>query len=125
MSPDRNPRRKAPLERVLPNGRIQQVAVDVQTTTPGAQSGNLKISGIEVGLTTHVRAEAIPNERADTVGRTLVEEWTSFFGPIESVLLDGSPSLVGDVAKNLTGLLGTGRMHAYAFRLQASETVQR
>lgn len=87
--------------------------------------GNLKILSIEDTFSRYVRTKAIPDERAKTVARMLIEERISVFGPMELLLSDGEPNLVEDAAKNLRDTLRFDRMQAYAFHPQANGTVER
>ena len=46
-----------------------------------------------------VRARPIPDERAETIARVLIEDWIAVFGQMEWLLSDGGTNLVGGVIK--------------------------
>lgn len=101
------------------------MAFDVQTIAPRTMKGNLKILSIVDTFSRYVRTKAIPDERAETIARMLIEGRISVFGSMELLLSDGEPNLVEDAAKNLRDTLRFDRTQAYAFHPQANGTVER
>lgn len=67
----------------------------------------------------------ISDQRAEAVATALINEWSSVFGPIQWLLSDGGPSLVGKVVILLTNMLGIGRMQACPLHPQSNRTVER
>ena len=76
-------------------------------------------------FTRYVRARAIPDEKAETIATVLIDDWVSIFGPMEWLLSDGGTKLVSDVIRELTAMLGIGRLQTYPFHPQANGTVER
>ncbi len=68
---------------------------------------------------------AVPDEKAETIARVLIDEWISVFGPMESLLSDRGPNLLGCVVDELTAELGIRRMVTYPFHPQANGAVER
>eukprot|EP00171_Calliarthron_tuberculosum_P002219 IDg2219t1 len=125
VSEDRRPGRQARMEIVHPKRRFSQVAFDVQTITPKSMSGNTKVLAIVDVFTRFVRAVPIPDERASTIANALINEWISLFGPMERLLSDRGPSLIGEVMQNLTAMLGIKHLKVYPLHPQANGTVER
>lgn len=73
----------------------------------------------------YVRAKAIPDEKAGTIVRVLVEEWISVFGPMEQLLSGGGTNLVGKVVEDLSAMLGVDRMQTYRIHPQANGIIER
>ena len=110
VSEEEHPRRQATMEIVHPKRRFEQVAIDVQTITPRTAAGNTKILVMIDVFTRFVRAVPIPNERAGTVAKVLMDEWIGLFGPMEKLMSDGGTNLVSKVVDNLAEQLGVGSM---------------
>ncbi len=125
VSEDVRPGRQVPLEIVHPRGRFEQVAVDVQTVTPRTVSGNIKILAMIDVFTRFVRAIPIPDEKAETIARVIVDEWVSIFGPMVRLLSDRGPNLIGKIVEEMSGMLGIGRLRTYPLHPQANGTVER
>ncbi len=121
---DAGPRRQVPLEVVHPKGRFDQVAVDVQTVTPRTTTGNIKILAMVDVFTRFVRAVPIPDEKAETIARVIVDEWVSVFGTMVRLLSDRGPSLMGKIVEEMSALLGIGRLRTYPLHPQANGTVE-
>ena len=108
-----------------PQKRFEQVAFDVQTITPRTTQGNIKVLAMVDVFTRYVRARAIPHEKAETIARALIDDWVSIFGPMEWLLSDGETNLMGDAIRELTEMLGIGRLQTYPLHPQANGTVER
>lgn len=93
------------------------MALDVQTIKPKTTRCNLRVLAIVNMFFSYVRAKAIRDERTEIVARSLVEEQVLVLGLMELLLSEGEPSMVGDVAINLTDMLGIDKMQAFAFHL--------
>lgn len=125
VAEDRQPKKQALLEEVYPRRRLEQIDFDVQTITPRTSSDNIKIFAMVDVFTRFVRAKAIPDEKADTIARVLIEQWISIFGPMQQLLSDGGPNLIGSAIQELTAMLGSGRTQTYPLHPQANDTVER
>ena len=125
VSEEERSQRQAALEMVHPRRRFEQVAIDIQTITPRTKSGNIKILVMIDVFTRFVRAVPVPNEKATTVAKVLLDEWISVFGPMEKLMSDGGTNLVSKVVENLVARLGIGRMQTYPWHPQANGTVER
>ena len=125
VAEEERPQRKASLEIVHPKCRFEQVAIDVQTITPRTRAGNIKILVMIDVFTRFVRAAPIPNEKADTVAKVVLEDWIGLFGLMEKLMSDGGTNLVSKVVENLVERLGIGRMQTYPWHPQANGTVER
>ncbi len=121
----RRPGRQAALEIIHPKGRFEQVALDIQTITPRTNGGNIKIVAMIDVFTRFVRAVPVPDEKATTIARVVVDEWVSIFGPMVRLLSDRGPSLIGKVVDEMAELLGIGRLLTYPLHPQANGTVER
>lgn len=97
VAEDRQPKRQVALEVVHPVRRFEQVGFDVQTITPRTSRGNIKVLAMVDIFTRYVRARAIPDEKAETIAQVLLEEWIGVFGPMEWLLSDEGPNMVGKV----------------------------
>ena len=124
VAEEEHPQRKASLEIVHPKRRFEQVAIDVQTIKPRTKAGNIKILVMIDVFTRFVRAVPIPNEKAGTVAKVVLEDWIGLFRPMEKLMSDGGTNLVSKVVKNLVGRLGIGRMQTYPWHPQANGTVE-
>ena len=125
VAQEEQPQKQAKLEIVHPRRRCELVAIDVQTITPRTESGNIKILVMIDLFTRFVRAVPIPDEKAETVAKVLLDEWISIFGPMEKLMSDGGTNLVSKVVESLVEQLGIGRMQSYAWHPQANGTVER
>ena len=108
-----------------PGRRFQQVAVDIQTITPRTQAGNIKVLVMIDTFTRFARAVPIPDERAVTVARKILDEWVSIFGAMETLLSDRGPNFIGTVVSSMAEQLGTKRVTTSPFHAQASGCVER
>ena len=117
--------RKASLEIVHPKRRFEQVAIDVQTITLRTKAGNIKILVMIDVFTRFVRAVPIPDEKADTVAKVVLEDCIGLFGPMEKFMSDGGTNLVSKVVENLVERLGIGRMQTCPWHPQFHGTVER
>lgn len=99
VSCDEKPGKQAVLEVVHPRRRFEQVAIDVQTITPRTCSGCIKVLVIIDVFTKFVRAVPIPDERAETLARVIINDWISVFGPMEKIISDGGPNIIGKVVE--------------------------
>lgn len=125
VSEEECPQRQAGLEIVHPRRRFDQVAIDVQTITPRTKSGNIKILVMIDVFTRFVRAVPIPDDKADTVAKVLLEDWIGLFRPMEKLISDGGTNLVSKVVKSLMEQMGIDRMQTYPWHPQANGTVER
>lgn len=119
------PRRQAPMEARHPTRRFQTVAIDVQTITPRAKSGNKKVLAMIDVFTRFARAVGIKDEKADIIADALLKEWISLFGPMEVLQSDGGTNIMGKIVEHLTNELGVGRTQTYPLHPQANGTVER
>ena len=108
-----------------PLRRFAQVAVDVQTITPRTTAGNVKVLVIVDTFTRFAQAVAIPDERADTVSKVILDRWISIFGPMECLLSDRGPNFIGKVVERMADQLGVKRVVTSAFNPQANGCVER
>ncbi len=81
VSEDSRPGRQAALEIIHPKRRFEQVALDIQTISPRTNGGNIKIVAMIDVFTRFLRAVPVPDEKATTISRFVVDEWVSIFWP--------------------------------------------
>ena len=74
VATDWKPGRQVGLEVVHPRMRFEQVAIDVQTITPRTRSGCIKVLVIIDVFTRFVRATAVPDEKAETLARVIIDD---------------------------------------------------
>ena len=108
-----------------PSRRFSQVAVDIQTVTPRTSRGNIKILVIVDTFTRFARAVAVPNEKAETIAKALIDEWISIFGAMETLLSDRGPNFIGEVVTEMAARLGVRRVTTTAFRPQTNGCAER
>ena len=105
--------------------RSAQVAVDVQTITPRITAGNVKAFVIVDTFTRFAKAVPIPDERAQTVAQAILDGWVSVFGPMECLLSDRGPNVIGGVVERMADQLGVKWVVTSAFHPQANGCVER
>ncbi len=93
--------------------------------TPRTADGNIKIIAMVDVFTRFARALTVPDEKAETIARVLIDEWISVFGPMESLLSDRGPNLLGCVVDELTSELGIRRFVTYRFHPEPNGAVER
>lgn len=76
-------------------------------------------------FTRFVRAVPIPNEKAETVAKILLDDWIDVFGLMEKLMSGCGTNLVSEVVDNLLSQLGMRRMQTYPFHPRANGTVER
>ena len=76
-------------------------------------------------FTRFARAIPIPDERADTVAKLILDEWISIFGPMERLLSDRGPNFIGTVVKAMAEQLGVNRVKTSPLHPQANGCVER
>lgn len=77
-----------------PRRRFERFAVYVQSMTPTKASGSIKILVMIDTFTRLARVVPIPDEIADTVARTILDEWISIFRPMETMLSDRGTNFI-------------------------------
>lgn len=115
----------ASMEVYHPCRRFQQVAVDVLTITQRTLAGNINVLVMIDTFTRFARAVPIPDERAETVARKILDEWVAIFGAMETFLSDRGPNFIGKVVSNMAERLGTKPVTTSPFHPQANGCVER
>ncbi len=92
---------------------------------PHTTAGNIKILAMVDVFSRFVRAVPIPDEKAETIARVIVDEWISIFGPMVRLLSDRGPNLIGKSVEEMSALLGIGRLRTYPLHPQDNGTVER
>lgn len=100
------PTSNVPMQIYHPLPRFSQVAVDVQTVTPRTARGNIKILFLVGTFTLFARDVAISDEKAAKIAETIVDEWISIFGTMETLLSDRGPNFIGKVVFGMAEALG-------------------
>lgn len=101
--------------------RYEQVTIHIQTISPRTEAGNIK-SIVMIGVfTRYVRTIPIPDERAETLPKLLLDECIPVFRPIQKLLTDGGTNLVNKVAENLVENLSVGNMELIPVILRLME----
>ena len=119
------PARNAPMQVYHPLRRFSQVASDVQTVTPRRTRDNIKILVLVDMFTRFARAISISDEKAKTIASAIIEEWTSIFGPMECLLCDIGPNIIGKVVSGMADALGVKKVTTSAFHPQTNRCVER
>ena len=108
-----------------PGRRFQQVAVDIQTITRWTQAGNINVLVMKDTITRFARVVPIPDERAETVAKKILDGWVSIFGSIETLLSDRGLNFIRTVVSSMAKQLGKKRVKTSPFHPQANRCVER
>lgn len=108
-----------------PKRRFEQVVIDIQSIIPKTRNGNTKVVLIIDVFTRYVRAVPVEDEQASTIASTLLREWISIFGPMERLIADRGPSLIGKIMENLTNQLEIKQLKEYPLHPQENCVVER
>ena len=119
------PAKSARMKVSHPGRRFQQVAVEIQTSTPRMRAGNIKVLVMMDKFTRFALAVPIPDERAETVAKNILDEWVSNFGSMETLLSDRGPNFIETVVSSMAKQLGTKRVTTSPFHPQANGCVER
>lgn len=98
---------------------------DIHMITAKTGAGNTKVIIIFNVFTGFFRAISIPDEKAETLAKTLMNEWIFFFGSIEKLPSDRDRIGIGFIVSNFGVRFSIKRLTTYPLHPQDKEGVIR
>jgi transposase InsO family protein len=119
------PKRQARMVQYHPRRRFEIVACDVLEIKPASLNGNSKVLVIGDCFTRFIAAVPIPNERAETLAKVLLDHWILLYGPPEKLLSDRGPSFMSSVLREVLDVVGCRKIYTSAFHPQTDGMIER
>ena len=114
-----------PLQHLPAGNSFERVAMDVLETGVISGTGNRYILVVADYFTKWVEAYALPNHRAETIAKVLVENWILRFGVMRYLVSDQGRDLDGKVMRAICELMGAEKMRTTPYRPQSDGLVER
>lgn len=108
----------------IPKGRFQHIHMDIVGTLPSSDGNTCMLTLVD-RFTRWCEAYPIPDQLAETVGRTFVEQYISRFGCPLTVSTDQGRNFESKLMAELNKLLGVERIRTTAYNPRANGLVER
>ena len=114
-----------PLQHIPAGNAFERLAMDVLEPGIISDTGSRYILVVADYFTKWVEAYPLPDHRAETIAKVLVENWILRFGVCRYLVSDQGRDLDGKVMRAICDLLGAEKMRTTPYRPQADGMVER
>lgn len=104
---------------------FEMIATDITGPLPETIKGNKYILAIIDFKTRYVQAVAMPNQKAETVAKTLLENWILLYGVPAIVLTDQGSNFESKLMYELCDLLGIDKKRTTAYHPEGNGLCER
>ena len=119
------PRKRAPLQQRQTGYPMERIALDIMGPLPVTEDGNKYVLVVADYFTKYVEAYAIPDERAETVARKLVEEFICRYGVPREIHSDQGRNFESTVFQQMCQLLGITKTRTTPYNPKSDGMVER
>ena len=117
--------RRAPLQQSRVGAPMERIALDLMGPLPKTESGNRWILVVGDYHTKWVEAYALPDARAETVARKLVEEFISRFGVPNEIHSDQGSNFESHLFAEVCRLLGISKTRTTPYNPKSDGMIER
>jgi hypothetical protein len=125
QSKDGGPRRGNPLQQKRVGEPLERMACDIKGPMVMSEGGNEGILVITDYFTKWTEAYALPNQKAETVAKAIVENFCVRFGMPRVLHSDLGSNFESRLFSEMCSLLGVRKTHTTPYRPQANGVVER
>lgn len=104
---------------------FETIFLDIVGPLPLTENGNKNILTLQNDLTKFSRAYAIPNHKAETITKCLVENFICIFGAPEKILTDQGKDFTSLLLKNIAKLFRIKQINCSAYHPQSNGALER
>lgn len=105
--------------------KFQKIALDIVGPFPLTESGNKYLLTIQDNLTKYSQAYPIPNQEAETVARTFVNEFVCKFALPEEILTDQGTNFMSNLFKSIAKLFKIKHIQTTAYHPESNGALER